>query len=88
MCVRGDDRLGTVAHEAAPDAIHIESWAPTAPFNGGEAALPRRRGGADPSEITRLVEWQCSKRRPVGGRERNYIVVEARHGDVAVGIVQ
>ena len=88
MCVCWDDRLRAVAHEAAPDAIHIEGWAPTTSLNRGEASLPRSGGGPDPSEVARLVKRQGGECGAVGRCQLNDIVVEARHGDVAVGVVQ
>ena len=86
--MRWDDRLGAVAHKAAPDAIHVECWAATTSLNGREAALPRRCGGANACEIARLVERQGGECGAVGWCELNNVVVEARHGDVTVLVVQ
>ena len=83
-----DDRLGALALEAAPDAVHVEGRASAATLEHRVAGLADERRHAERGAVRLLVERQGREGRSVGVAERDDIVVEARHEDPAVRVLE
>ena len=83
---RRDNGLGALARVAAPDAVDIAGGADARALNGGEAVLALQGRHADGVHVLLLAEGRFVHGLALLGRNDLHIVVEARDGDVAVGV--
>ena len=88
MGVSRNDRLGSLALEAAPDAVDVEGRARAELLEDREARLAEEGGHADALAVGLLIERERRERLAVGLRQLDHVVVEAGDVDAAVGALQ
>ena len=73
---------------AAAELVHLQRGAGPEPLQRRATGLAVQRGRSDLAPVGVLVERDACERLPVGRRQLVDVVVEAGHGDRAVGVVQ